>query len=538
MANGAGRLAALVLLAAPLLAPAQAPLPVPPAADSAAHPAPSSTPDTTAVADPAADTVPPPAASDGSARGVEAPSRDSADSLPAAAPGDDRKAAASGAPRRAGFPGAPLLLRIPLVDLPHGNRGGNGGLGFSSPSMRQALLWNMASAQLSLQTLDWAWGRAGDGLVREFGLWGSLAAYVYFSTYLPLGEAWLHEEWHRAVLANRGMSSHNGVYGVEIGSGLIAVDRVEDEDLVRLKARHPAEFIRLMSAGIESETESHRLMRRQNFFLGRSSRTDRFLWWVHGLNGTFYLAACANGWIDEDIEEMEAGETAMADRDFTGPEFTAWVHDLRRPDHHYAAGPRGRVHPSGTAGYRRYLATSDLDADERDYLNLQAWLSLLNFASPQSWGPDWLPGALPWSGQRVLWNAGLNHHLTPFGYQVAGDLLLRHGKWNWVYTAQVFVNSSLALPGLSAELFRYPVPAGRKVIYLTGGASLWMQPDGLLFDTSDLLPGAGILAGAALPLAGGLEAWVEADAKTDGWVPGNVNLEPAVQARAGLAWRL
>jgi hypothetical protein len=424
------------------------------------------------------------------------------------------------------------------MDFPHGIRDGNGGLGFVSPSMRQALFWNVAYAQLSLQTLDWAWSRAGGGPLPEAGLWVSVAAYAFLSTYFPLGEAWLHEEWHRAVLTNRGMSSHNGVYDVAIGSEIIAVDGVEDRDLVRLKGDHPAEFIRLMSAGIESETEAHRLMRRHNFFLGRSSRLDRFLWWVNGLNGTFYLAACANGWIDEDIGKMEAAEADMADRDFTGPDFTAWVHDLRRPGEHYAAGPRGRMHPSGTSGYRRYLATADLTAKERDYLQLQAWLSLLNFASPQCWGPDWLPGALPWSGQRVLWNAGLNHHLTPFGYQVAGDLLLRHGKWSWIYTAQVFVNSAMALPGLSAELFRYPVQAGRKVVYLSAGASAWMQPDGLEFGTSGILPGGGLVGGAALPLTGGLEAWAEADAKTEGWVPGNVHLKPAVQARAGLAWRL
>ena len=75
-------------------------------------------------------------------------------------------------------------------------------------------------------------------------------------------------------------------------------------------------------------------------FLGRASGLDRFLAWVNGINGTFYLAACANGWIDEDIAEMEAEETSMAERDFTGPDFTAWVHDLRRPGDW---GPQGVV---------------------------------------------------------------------------------------------------------------------------------------------------------------------------------------------------
>lgn len=443
------------------------------------------------------------------------------------------------APKPRPYPGAPLLLTLPFIDWPHGFRSANGAAGFASPSMRQAQLWNASATQLAVQSLVWAWDRApGPDWARDMGLWLSMGGFSFLFTYMPLGDAWLHEEGHRAVLTLRGADSHNGIYGVEIGSSLIAVDEVEDADLERLKNRHPADFVRLMAAGIEGETEAFRLMRKNNFFLGRSSEQDRFMWWVGGLNGSFYLAACANGWIDEEIGEMEAKERSMGSRDFTGPDFTAWVHDLRRPDEGYADGPRGRVHPSGTGGYRRYLTTDDLTEEERDYLRLQAILSLLNFTSPQYWGPDWLPGVLPWDGRGILWNAGLAHHLTPFGYEVAGDLFLRRGKWAWVITLQALVNSRKPLPGLSAEIFRYPTMVGRKTVYLTGAASAWIQPEDLRFDARDVLPGGALLAGLSIPLAGGLEAWFEGDAKSEGWVPGNVHLDPAVQARAGLALRL
>lgn len=441
--------------------------------------------------------------------------------------------------KRPRYPGAPLLLTVPFIDWPHGFASANRSAGFASPSMRQALLWNASATQLAVQSLVWAWDRApGPVWTRDLGLWLSMGGFSFLFTYMPLGEAWLHEEGHRAVLTLRGAESHNGIYGVEIGAGLIAVDEVEDADLERLKDRHPADFVRLMSAGIEGEVESFRLMRKNNFFLGRSSEQDRFLWWVGGLNVSYYLAACANGWIDQDIAEMEAGETSMGTRDFTGPDFTAWVYDLRRPDEGYAEGPRGRVHPSGTGGFRRYLATSDLTGEEKDYLRLQAMLSLLNFASPQFWGPDWLPGTLPWNGRGVLWNAGLAHHLTPFGYEIAGDVLLRRGKWAWVFTVQALVNSKMPLPGLSAEIFRYPRLVGRKTVYLTAAASAWLQPADLRFDAGDVLPGGSMLAGLSVPLVGGLEAWIEADAKTQGWVAGNVHLDPALQARAGLQLKL
>lgn len=442
-------------------------------------------------------------------------------------------------PSRIRYPGAPLLLTAPFFDWPHSFRDPNATLGLHSPSMRQALLWNASATQLAVQSLAYAWESNGwTGPVGDIAFWVSLGTFSWASNYVPLGGAWVHEEWHRAVLSSRGADSHNGVYDYEFGASIIKVDGVTDEDLVALKRDHPADFIRLMGAGYEAQTEAHRLMRRNNFFLGRGSHHDRFLWWVDGINSTLYLAACANGWLDEDIEAEQRGETSMMDRDFTGPDFTSWVHDLRRPSLHYADGPRGRPHPSGTPGFRRYLSSEDLSSPERGYLRLQAWLSLLNFASPQFFGPDWMPGVLPWDGQGVLWNAGMAHHLTPFGYEVAADLLLRRGKWAWIFTAQAYASADMALPGLRAELVRYPLLAGRQVLYLTGAASAWLQPDGLLFHGDEARPGGSLLGGAALPFGGGLEVWAEADAKSEGWEPGNVHLDPAIQARAGLALRL
>ena len=433
---------------------------------------------------------------------------------------------------RVAFRGSPCSSR------PSGFEEANGGAGFLSPSMRQSILWTASATQLGVQTLAWAWQPETGGFWRDGGFWLSMGAFVFFTTYLPLGDAWMHEEWHRAVLTRGGAESRNGVYGAELGAEIIYVDGVKDADLARLKDESPADFVRLMEAGLEGEVEVRRLMRRNNFFLGRPSTHDRFVWWVQGLNSAYYLAACANGWLDKELRGMEAEEADMDDRDFTGPDFSAWVYDLRRPDEPYGEGPRGRPHPSGTPGYRRYLASSDLTGAERDYLRLQAVLSLLNFASPQYWGPDWLPWDLPGSGRGMLWNAGLVHHLTPFGYSLGGDLFLKRGKWAWVLGVQGYVNSDWVSPGISGQLFRYPLQVGRQVVCLTGEASAWLQPEDLRFDAPGMLPGGSMLAGLALPFAGGIELWAEVDAKSEGWVPGNVYLDPAVQARAGLAWRL
>jgi hypothetical protein len=435
-------------------------------------------------------------------------------------------------PVREPFPGAPLLISAPLSDLPYGLRGG-----FESPSMRQSLLWHAGASQLGTQSIVWLWDGMRPGIGQGIGTWVSLIAFNYLSLYMPLGEAWLHEEWHRAVLTRRGKPSYNGVYHWDVGGSMIAVDHVSDADLADVKARHPADFTRLMSAGLESGTESSRLMRSNNFFLGHQSGYDAIEWWSTGLNGTLYLFACATDERDGELQRANLREPGQSQRDFTGFDFRAWVHDMRHPEEAYEDGPRGRSHPLGN-GFDRYLLFSDLSAGEVSYLKLQTGLSLLNFVSPQYFGRDWLPGKNPWTGGGFLWNFGLTHHLTPFGYAVGGDYLARSGIWSLAFTAQGFVNGQTVLPGLGAEVFRYPASVGTTPVYLTFGATAWMQPEDQAYRTSSPEAGGAVKVGAAVPLRWSLEIFGEADAKTPGFMAGNVYLEAAVQARAGLQFKL
>ena len=149
-----------------------------------------------------------------------------------------------------------------------------------------------------------------------------------------------------------------------------------------------------------------------------------------------------------------------------------------------------------------------------------------------------MPGSNPWRGSGYLWNFGLRHNLTSFGYAVGGEFLMRQGKTNWVFTVDGMLNAEMALPCLGAELFRYPVMLGRKQIFVSGNASAWLQPKDQLFHSTSMEPGAMLLAGAAVPLGSFLEAFAEADAKSAGWVAGNAYLDAAMQARAGLQLRL
>ncbi|MBW8887193.1 MAG: hypothetical protein JF616_05470 [Fibrobacteres bacterium] len=430
------------------------------------------------------------------------------------------------------YPGAPLLLSLPVADFPYTLRGG-----FDSPSMRQSLMASAAFTQWADQSLVWLWSGAESGFLRNLLTYTSLGLFAWVSDYLPLGDAWLHEEWHRAVFTRRGIKSYNGIYDFDLGSSAIPVEHVEDRDLAALKDQHPAEFTRLMEAGGEGETEAAREMRRRNFFLGRQSYSDRIGWWVTGLNSSFYIWTSSIDVFDKDLQDENARETDPRQRDFTGLDYRAWVYDLRHPDVPYAAGPRGRLHPSGT-GFDRYLLNGDLTGDERDFLKLQAGLSLLNLISGQNLGWDWLPGANPWGGQGYLWNFGLTHHLTPFGYAVGGEFLARQGKADWIFTAQGMANATLVLPCLGAELFRYPLALGREPVFLSLSLSAWLQPEAQRFRSRSAEPGGYGSLGAAFPLGQSLEIFAEGDAKTDGWEPGVVYLDAAAEGRFGIQMRL
>src|SRR6266480_212450 len=135
-------------------------------------------------------------------------------------------------------------LDVPIIDLPynaaHGSRG---------PSMQQSLGLTAAFYDLSHLGIDKMFG---DHRI----LSKTTIAFFDVATMtlpFPLTDIWLHEEWHRAVMGNRGIDSFNDVYRFKIGGDAIAVSHVRDEDLIRLKRDHPSEIVRLDEAGIEGE---------------------------------------------------------------------------------------------------------------------------------------------------------------------------------------------------------------------------------------------------------------------------------------------
>lgn len=429
------------------------------------------------------------------------------------------------APARAGDPAdlrtPRVYLELPLLDAPfntaHGGRW---------PSMQQSL-WLAAGAYEAMHTAlrSVADPYGPPGWDRFLGI-ALLAGADILTLNLPPFLAWQHEEWHRAVMANRGIDSFDDIYRFRIFDEVISVSHVRDEDLVRLKAQHPADQVRLGQAGIEGNQELIAALERVSFFEG-SRAAHNLILPLLALNNSAYLFTCATSSGDELTDELLAKETAdITPRDFTGLDCTGWVYDLFTPDEPYEA--RG-VHPSG-AGIDRYRKRSDLTDEGRAYLTRQVWFSLVNFLDPRMFGlrrfVRGADGPAP-----TYWNLALRHLPAAFGYAFRGDLYWKRAETRLLGSLYAYGNGERVLPGVDATMLSFPLGP----IALSPRLALWLQPKGLRYQSDRVTPGG--LVGLRL----GWQRWdrirpfIELEGKTEGWVPGVVHLGANLSVRTGLS---
>lgn len=346
---------------------------------------------------------------------------------------------------------------------------------------------------------------------------------------LPLSFIWQHEEWHRAVMSRRDIDSYNGIYDFNLSlDGLVPVRGVRDEDLARLKASHPAEMVRLSSAGMEAQVAFHTELDKDRFFRGTHAR----------VTGTELLSTLflIQGLLDPAYRSRSITASAIAaegpnieDRDFTGLDATAWVYDLHRPNEPYEArGP----HPSGL-GIDRYRTEDNLTGRELGYLRRQAYFSLLNLINPAFTGLSELEidrgeGEAPWR-----WSFNVQHVPAPFGVLFQLNGFLDTGAHSWFLQTQLHSSDQLVLPGLALSLVREPLQ-WIEGSTLTATLQAWLQPEDQLFFARTAQLGAGLVLRGNLPLGAGLEAYVEGRAKTAGWVMGDPVLGPNIDAHVGV----
>ncbi|MDR1249418.1 MAG: hypothetical protein LBK63_08970 [Treponema sp.] len=366
-------------------------------------------------------------------------------------------------------------------------------------------------------------------IVKNSIYYGGTLLGDYFLTYLPGGDGWMHEEFHRAVMSRHRVNSFNGMNLFPIGADLVSVSKVRDEDLIRFKRESPADFVRMHEAGIESQYLLASRLQRNNFFYHQNYFNEA-VYWMTIFNAHMYIVSSASpDDVDVSTARMNKAETDIASRDFTGFDMTAWVYDLFRPHEPYQdRGP----HPSGT-GINRYRTTKDLTNDELDYLKRQGWWQMVNYLSPMMFGFR----SLPFGNRDIKWNFAFRHMLTSFGTDLSLEMLATIEKFNFVAAYHNYQNYEHIFPAIEIEMVDYPLKIGNMDVYVSPRMMLGIQPKAQNFFTSQAEFFGLIGSRVDVQITRHWLPYIEVTAKTNGWVAGNEFLGSAISARLGISAR-
>ncbi len=379
------------------------------------------------------------------------------------------------------------VYEFPVVDFPYNNS--------RAPSMRQSLQLstdfyfaghNFVLDQLA-NTDDVRQGQ-------EAGIWTllGLVAFDKAAGYLPLGNIWMHEEWHRASLGQRGINSTNNMYNI---SNFATTTGFQSSDVANLKGQHPQDLVRVMSAGLESQYEQTLEIEKHGFF-----NNHRPLMNTLGLRNILSNIGYMDGCVTNKIADGDC---------------TIWVYELFRP----------------TAPVY-FQSTKVLTTEEQKYLKKQRDLSFINLIDPFLFGKR----GFTTSSGNWLWNGNLRHELTPFGYTLASNVFLKNqNDLNIFGTVHLYKNDTGTYPGLDISLPHYPITVFDKPAHITPRLAAWMQPENLMFRDTAAKFGGLISARLDVPVGTEWSVYGEVESKSIGWVAANEYLGSNLSVRMGLS---
>lgn len=426
----------------------------------------------------------------------------------------------------------PLQIDLPLLDLPFQRDAARTGELFDSYSMQQALAVTQNLHRINYHFNNKLW----HGIIRPDSkrkrIYNRIAANItsgavdYVFTYygVVLSAQWMHEEFHRAGLTIRGISSYNETYN-RFNGGFAngSVSHVKDEDLIRLKKEAPQELVRSFAAGIESEFLLLRGLQKDNFFSAskHANIALNILLTKHAID---YVNQFKQKDYNASIDSMNAYGLTVADRDFVGWDFTPWVYDLHRPEEPYEA--RG-THPNGV-GIDRAIKTTALTDEEYRYLERMGTMQYLNFLSPFMIGINRIR-----LNENTAFNIAVRHYLNSFGYDLTTDLFLDHRGQQYLISLHGYRNKHRLLPGVEVERSPYAFSlAGKNRLLLQPSVMLWLQPNG--FHDRKATPGGLLRLQGAYALDRTWRIVAMAEGKTQGWVAGNPYLDAKASFRLGV----
>lgn len=348
--------------------------------------------------------------------------------------------------------------------------------------------------------------------------------------YAPLGNGWLHEEYHRSVMTLFYINSFNDMNTFPIGKRTVSVNSIDDAELASMKLHSNPDFVRLMSAGIEAQYDQIQEMQKANFY-NDQDLPNLSLYWISTVNSIFYVNSCADSSANQLTDEIMLEEGSNTEvRDFTGLDLAAWTYDLFNPDEPYAE--RG-IHPSGV-GIKRYIKPADLTQEQLDYLKKQGGLQFLNLLSPALYSFYRIRLRSDSSGT-YYGNFAIRHILTSFGSDISTNIMLQTPLRNFFFAYHLYQNYNHSFHGLEIEVIDEQIVVKNKTLLLSPGLMIWSQPEDQSFTTSKSAIGGLATLTANYPITRALYFQLSMTAKTPGWAMGNMYLDANYTVSSGIA---
>jgi hypothetical protein len=320
-----------------------------------------------------------------------------------------------------------------------------------------------------------------------------------------------HEEGHRSILRQEGIDSGTRPFLFEDRGGY--VDGVTDQTLKNLRDTKFPSFIRLHTAGFESD---YMLATREETLLSFEEESYRNLMVEHLFRKAALLIYFTEGYFKRDSDGAE--EEDELKRDIVGNDLYGVIRHLFRP----------------TMQYQRYTRYSDLTDEEHQYLRRVQQRTFLNLANANLIGirnfriTDDLKA-----------NLGMGHCMGPFGDFIDEKIWLSYRQDLKVNAyLREFENRDHWFFGAGAGINEYPLARRLRV---SGMLHYWKQPLDLSFNS-----GTG-KAGGAIDLDGSYRFLVKEKSslkylaldigmiyKTSGFLPEETSLDQHLGLRFGL----
>lgn len=331
---------------------------------------------------------------------------------------------------------------------------------------------------------------------------------VFLSSFYLL--PYTHEEGHRSVLTALNIGS---VSSPVFSNGVAKVTGVSDETLMHLRDSDLPNYIRLHTAGLESDFSLLQMEEELLMFQKEKLKNLYGEFYVRKLGIVSYMLFSGLG-LNKRVHPLESNEN---DRDIVGDDVLGAVRHLHRPD----------------MPFQRYTNHQELNENEKAYLKKVAYLSLLNLLSPLFIGKTTLVVT-----PTLNLGFGAGYVLAPFGDMMEENVYIQKNQhWNVRAFLRQFGNNQRYFLGGGLSLVDYP---WKNRLMINAIAQCWNQPKGLDFNATDGKMGSSLECklGLLIPTKKSSPLqWISLDltlrAKTQGFVPQDPYLGDAFNVALG-----